>query len=454
MSDPVTHHDIEDVLSSIRRLVAQGDPRRQNGAETKPSIVSSTPPAKAEAPVIEDNSEHVAAEAPVERLVLTPAFRITPQAEQNVEAVKDAAAASYDAAVRQPESDVIPTKDPRPMPGPGRSPSERASLEATIAELEAAVNSRSDEWEPDGSEEPDTKDLQSVFASKLEAFRPSRFMRRRNDAEETALEAEIEEEETSPTEATLNDIVVDHIAEAVQEEIAESFPHLTAADEDPADLAEAIMSDVAEEMSAQPAEPEVVEEDVAAFAANVEPEDQSGTVVHLTPGTSQTAANEAAAPEIEAEAWTDDVAMDDFEETPEPVEALVGEEDAPNGAAVAEPVEAETIDVAPAPTFRHAASFNEVYDPVAEATADAAEAAPDAGDIYGDELQPEPAETSTAVATPAPQGQLMDPDMLRDMVSQMIREELQGEMGERITRNVRKLVRREINRVLSAQEFD
>ena len=40
------------------------------------------------------------------------------------------------------------------------------------------------------------------------------------------------------------------------------------------------------------------------------------------------------------------------------------------------------------------------------------------------------------------------------MVSQMIREELQGEMGERITRNVRKLVRREINRVLSAQEFD
>ncbi len=49
---------------------------------------------------------------------------------------------------------------------------------------------------------------------------------------------------------------------------------------------------------------------------------------------------------------------------------------------------------------------------------------------------------------------VIDEDTLRDMVSEIVREELQGALGERITRNVRKLVRREINRVLSNQDFE
>lgn len=48
----------------------------------------------------------------------------------------------------------------------------------------------------------------------------------------------------------------------------------------------------------------------------------------------------------------------------------------------------------------------------------------------------------------------VDPDMLRSMVAEIVREELQGPLGERITRNVRKLVRREINRAMTAHEFD
>ena len=36
----------------------------------------------------------------------------------------------------------------------------------------------------------------------------------------------------------------------------------------------------------------------------------------------------------------------------------------------------------------------------------------------------------------------------------LIREELSGTLGERITRNVRKLVRAEINRALTARDFD
>ncbi|MCI5111614.1 MAG: hypothetical protein MRY75_13770 [Marivita sp.] len=48
----------------------------------------------------------------------------------------------------------------------------------------------------------------------------------------------------------------------------------------------------------------------------------------------------------------------------------------------------------------------------------------------------------------------MDEEMLRQMVIDIVRQELQGALGERITRNVRKLVRREIHRMLISQDFD
>lgn len=47
-----------------------------------------------------------------------------------------------------------------------------------------------------------------------------------------------------------------------------------------------------------------------------------------------------------------------------------------------------------------------------------------------------------------------DEDMLRDLVRDIIREELQGALGERITRNVRKLVRAEIARALAVRDFE
>ena len=49
---------------------------------------------------------------------------------------------------------------------------------------------------------------------------------------------------------------------------------------------------------------------------------------------------------------------------------------------------------------------------------------------------------------------LIDEDVLRDLVAEIVRQELQGALGERITRNVRKLVRREIHRALAAHNLD
>lgn len=59
----------------------------------------------------------------------------------------------------------------------------------------------------------------------------------------------------------------------------------------------------------------------------------------------------------------------------------------------------------------------------------------------------------------AEEGDLFDPladadfdiDTLRDMVAEIVRDELRGTLGERITRNLRGLVRREIERVLIAE---
>lgn len=123
MADPVTNIQIEDVLSSIRRLVAEGDRSRPTPANAAPHMAQPAPAATI--PAVE------LAPAPVvERFVLTPALRVIP-----------------DAATPEPEGDAVAAE---PVPAPPPSP--RSALEATIAELEAAVTGQPDEWEPDGSE--------------------------------------------------------------------------------------------------------------------------------------------------------------------------------------------------------------------------------------------------------------------------------------------------------------
>ncbi|MEP2470734.1 MAG: hypothetical protein ABJH45_04135 [Paracoccaceae bacterium] len=49
---------------------------------------------------------------------------------------------------------------------------------------------------------------------------------------------------------------------------------------------------------------------------------------------------------------------------------------------------------------------------------------------------------------------ILDEETIREMIADIVREELQGALGNRITRNIRKLVRREIHRALAAQDLD
>ncbi|PQO23648.1 hypothetical protein C2I36_06730 [Rhodobacteraceae bacterium WD3A24] len=105
MSDPMSSREIEDVLSSIRRLVSRDTPPRPESA-------------------------------PQDRLVLTPALRVPDEAGG-------------------PSGDAVePSVDGNGDPTQGED--ELASLERTIADLEAAVAGRAEDWDPDGSEPRDT----------------------------------------------------------------------------------------------------------------------------------------------------------------------------------------------------------------------------------------------------------------------------------------------------------
>lgn len=58
------------------------------------------------------------------------------------------------------------------------------------------------------------------------------------------------------------------------------------------------------------------------------------------------------------------------------------------------------------------------------------------------------------VADPAAERPAIDLETLRLLVAEVLRQELRGSLGERITQNVRKLVRREIHRVLDSRDFE
>lgn len=102
MSDPMTNMEIEDVLSSIRRLVSE-DHR--------------LPPRVA-----------VKVELPADKLVLTPALRIVPESRPTLPAPE--------IAVPEPSVESAP------------------SHEAAAAVMEAALSTSAEDWEPDGSEAP------------------------------------------------------------------------------------------------------------------------------------------------------------------------------------------------------------------------------------------------------------------------------------------------------------
>ncbi|SMY08959.1 hypothetical protein [Flavimaricola marinus] len=246
MSDPVTNLEIEDVLSSIRRLVAEGDKLRTpaQAATPKPDDAPETlvlTESETAQETIESEPEF---EPQAEKFVLSPAFRVDETSSSTVvvwdddgadesadelasEDVAEAVSAPSDQTV-QDESrddaiaaedslDASPADDHLAFQAAPRVSTEhiesddaaventseveeevqsgavegRSRLEMTIAELEAAITGKAEDWEPDGSETTPVMDWSSTVAEPA-------FLSSRHGAKSTEIEDAQEVPETKP----------------------------------------------------------------------------------------------------------------------------------------------------------------------------------------------------------------------------------------------------------------
>ena len=156
MSDPVTNLAIEDVLSSIRRLVSEGDKSGRPDLFVQATL--------APEPATEQAGPRAGQQAfeNVGKFVLTPALRI---AEVLPQPPRQSAAPDEAATEVNPTISFL-----RPV---SQSAESRSALELRIAELEAAVTDQAGDWEPDGSENVPVVDWSSpevgeslIFASR------------------------------------------------------------------------------------------------------------------------------------------------------------------------------------------------------------------------------------------------------------------------------------------------
>lgn len=302
------------------------------------------------------------------------------------------------------------------------------SLEERIAELEAAVSERADEFEPDGSEDQAQHRPDRVVISReprltqLSLVDTDTF-EERDDEQPSADEAPMAENVEEPAEMEEGAPVVDLQAfqdpDAMLERVTARWSRAERGEAEPAPLViETSSSDTESEPVVESAQPEQVEE----------PEPQP-------------------APEPEAEVAAAE---------PEP-------EFAPMRSRLDPAPEDEEFEAALAAAVT--ASLPSV---IADSVKDAVLSRPktEPGSMSPDpallaETEQQPAESPFApVAEPAPtpetapEAAIPDKEALRPLVAELIREELQGEMGERITRNVRKLVRREILRAQNSRELE
>ncbi|WP_407492364.1 hypothetical protein [Pseudooceanicola sp. MF1-13] len=453
MSDPVTNVQIEDVLSSIRKLVSEEIRSQTRDAGTnslnaaEPEEPSSTP-ASAPAPSKAEAND---------RLILTPALRVDSADKHEADFIHaepsdqpgdgEADLLSLMERVRA-AGEQVSRKEQKPLKGIKTLKPEvvedQTTPEMAIESALAALVAGDDE--DDSVEEDDTlsltpnADVSDVFVDAEEVIDAAEYDE--DDIDLTG--AEVEEPEAMVAEVEADDDITPAAANT-----AAAMADITTEPDDNLDTivptflrhrgVESLhqrVADVASVIRDQGGdwEPEADEETDAAPGPQPsalpwadEVEDEAGSA--------QTPNDEAAADEdwqVDPVENADKAAMQDAARAHLRVAASTPETRAPE-------VEAPT----------EAAKQPDVAD-IAQAFADA-QAAEDWEDAdYGDDLVSADDQDALTAEDPT----VIDEEMLRDMVAEIVRQELQGALGERITRNVRKLVRREIHRALSAHEID
>ncbi|MEL6549826.1 MAG: hypothetical protein AAFQ54_06210 [Pseudomonadota bacterium] len=389
MSDPVTNVDIEDVLSSIRRLVSQDNAPRQE-----------TPPAPDA--LILTESQRVAEPKGDAAGAVEPEEEETPEAEPDepTETVllDDQEADAHDDAVQvEPVEDMVDDLPPEDVPGMDAGQDAlvfrtshvvRTELERAIEELEASMSAAPEDG--DGAMDDTLAGLQDIDWD-------ARVVGR-------AADAELEES----------------VAAEDEPEVADAPDETHAAWE----------NEESEQADAEPAPPAAPRSSLEGLRLVTRASDASAEDFDGDYDTGLDTLSPSFAPQGDEEVSGDDEQGDVHEAVAGVPWEDVSDED---GTDADEPASAPM-------DFEHAEDED-------EAEAFRAPEPPfdsDQDDHFTD---------FEGVDAPASQVAQIDEEQLREMVTEIVRTELQGELGERITRNVRKLVRREINRALAGQDL-
>ncbi|WP_072505118.1 hypothetical protein [Phaeobacter porticola] len=482
MSEPVTQAEIEDVLSSIRRLVSE-DSRvasAQSGTDVQAALAAQIGQPRHASPSTRNGITK--GTQPVTRLVLTPALRV-------------------------PESKLVPVDqteidqtavDQAPHEQAQASNSRHSDMPA-VTPAEAPVDGRSADLGPNTNETSLT-----TAKTQFEALLAADAIEFWDDPEDRIAQG-IALHDNDPGHEDLaffNGLAASTAADAASADA----PAQAIAVECPADIAPDKQNATAADTV--PASPEVAQNGDAPWtnpdatlyeaASVVAPEGQTAdTVVPPSRVVSQLnpkvgavvqklaemeAANAArpmlwepdgsrdtpyAGSDLETLAWEDDHPEDMGEAgdtAPEAAAEQIAEapsHSAPQMSADAEPTgDAIAVEQPGAAVATPATDENERMTapevssnetPEVETSRARNSLAETAADAVAD-MANSPV-TDTVLETLSGDDSFLDEDSLRELVSEIVREELQGALGERITRNVRKLVRREIHRALSARDL-
>lgn len=420
MSDPMTKVEIEDVLSSIRRLVSE-DLNVPQGAAARPTAPTPRPMLSTAQDMRRAAWDQEAAkETPDQVEAWDESFEDTavPEEDETALAAPDSAVEADDAAA--PEQQVAADADVLPDPlvltpslrvAESDSSGLRASLEETIAELEAAISGAEGDWEPDGGEMPpgplDVAELGAEPETVAEA--------------QPLSEPEQEEGALAPADASSAPVrLVSDTGDARPKELWSQYPD-TLEWSAPGEL----HSDEAAEVQGG-AEPESAEvEEPGLDLAAEEPE--------------------ASEPDLTERFWAAEAEDMRLEDGPN---AEPGAEDEAATDESPEWQDAAAEDSKPRRLHLAGGLGWGAEPPVSAAGRAWAPGAPEAGDTL------EAEEDDDDGLFDEPEDAVIDEAALRALVSEIIRQELQGTLGERITRSVRKLVRREIQRALASRDFE
>ncbi len=425
MSERLNSVDIEDVLSSIRRLVSD---------DLRPAAKGTVPPA---APVEPPQAD---------KLILTPALRIAPEPDEPAPMAEDEAApAPVQPTVQPPMQEAAPAE---PVMSFHSIRLERgaARLDAVMGQVARGLESGPGDWEtaaePPARFESDWAEAEpaqtpandDTMADAPEPLMPEPLTLRDPQLAEdiwTVSESEapfVDLDSDFEVEAVLGTDPVADTADLARFE-ADPIPAMDALDQvidDPRDVTSDMTSDALAD--AWP---------VQDWAAAGEPDILLDEDAQDAPDDAGWPEPEAATIDSQPVAMAEEPAMTDKEDPA----------DLPDWARMeTEPVDADPVEIEPPVTPAAAAAHQGSADP---RWADSAEAE------IRRELEDEV--TASAFARFADDDlddRAFDEDMLRDLVRDIIREELQGALGERITRNVRKLVRAEIARALAVRDFE